>query len=89
VRVQHEPLQSASHPALTLFIFRLCIRCWYCGVYRLDVSYNKLTGTIATELGLMSALYTIDAMGNLLTGTIPNEMMGMNPNLRLNFTDNL
>jgi hypothetical protein len=57
--------------------------------YSLDVSYNKLTGTIATELGLMSALYTIDAMGNLLTGTIPNEMMGMNPNLRLNFTDNL
>lgn len=53
------------------------------------MSYNKLTGTIATELGLMSGLHTIEAMGNLLTGTIPNEMMGMNPNLRLNFTDNL
>jgi hypothetical protein len=56
---------------------------------RLDISYNRLTGTLATELGLMSGLHTIDAMGNLLTGTIPNEMTRMNPNLRLNFTDNL
>lgn len=56
---------------------------------RLDVSYNQLTGTIATELGSMSNLFVIDAMGNRLTGSIPDEMMGMTPNLRLNFTDNL
>lgn len=37
----------------------------------------------------MRGLHTIEAMGNQLTGSIPNEMMGMNPNLRLNFTDNL
>ena len=55
----------------------------------LDVSYNKLTGTIATEIALMNSLHTIDAMSNQLTGPIPNEMIHMNPNLRLNFTDNL
>ena len=37
----------------------------------------------------MRSLHTIDATGNRLTGTIPDEMMGMNPNIRLNFTDNL
>jgi hypothetical protein len=37
----------------------------------------------------MSGLHTIEAMGNQLSGSIPNEMVGMNPNLRLNFTDNL
>jgi hypothetical protein len=55
----------------------------------LDISYNKLTGSIATEIALMNALHTIDAMSNQLTGQIPNEMIHMNPNLRLNFTDNL
>lgn len=37
----------------------------------------------------MTSLYTINAIGNRLTGTLPNEMLKMNPNLRLNFTDNL
>jgi hypothetical protein len=59
------------------------------GVNSLDISHNELTGTIPTELGTMSALLTIDAYGNRLEGTIPNEMVKMNPNLRLNFTNNL
>ena len=57
--------------------------------HSLDLSYNELTGTIPTEIGLMSALMTIDAHGNYIQGSIPNEMVHMNPNLRLNFTDNL
>jgi len=56
---------------------------------RLDLSYNKLTGTIATELGLMTSLYSCSWEGNKLTGTLPDEMLKMDPNLRLNFTDNL
>jgi Leucine-rich repeat (LRR) protein len=55
----------------------------------LDISYNKIKGSIATEIGLMAALHTINAMSNQITGNIPNEMTNMNPNLRLNFTDNL
>ena len=55
----------------------------------LDVSYNNFTGTVAPELGEMTRLYTIDAMGNQLGGSLPDEMLKMNPNLRLNFSDNL
>jgi hypothetical protein len=55
----------------------------------LDISYNKIKGAIPTEIGLMESLHTINAMSNQITGNIPNEMTDMNPNLRLNFTDNL
>lgn len=55
----------------------------------LDLSFNHLTGTIATEIGQMSALGTIDIMSNKIRGTVPNEMLKLNKNLRLNFTDNL
>lgn len=58
-------------------------------VLSLDIAYNHLTGTIATEIGLLRRLHTIDAMGNKIRGTLPNEMMKMDPNLRLNFTNNL
>ena len=56
---------------------------------RLDLSHNQLSGTIGTELGLMTNLTKIDAVGNKLTGHLPDEMLNMYPNLRLNFTDNL
>lgn len=55
----------------------------------LDVSRNQLTGTIPTELGLLKKLKNIDVSSNKLEGTLPNEMLDMEPNLRLNFTDNL
>ena len=63
--------------------------CAYYLTYSIDLSYNKLTGTIATEIGIMTKLHTISAMGNQLRGTLPNEMVNMEPNLRLNFSDNL
>jgi hypothetical protein len=55
----------------------------------LDISYNQFTGTIPTEIGMMRILHTVNAAGNRLQGSLPNEMLHMNPNLRLNFTDNL
>jgi hypothetical protein len=55
----------------------------------LDLSFNQLTGTIATVIGQMSALGTINIVSNNIRGTVPNEMLKLNKNLRLNFTDNL
>jgi hypothetical protein len=48
-----------------------------------------MTGTIATELGLLTKLQYLDLTTNSLRGTMPNEMLKMHPNLRLNFTGNL
>lgn len=67
----------------TDIIFLFILQC------SLDVSFNQLTGTIPTEIGVMSALSTINAVSNQIRGTIPNEMLNLNRNLRLNFTDNL
>jgi Leucine-rich repeat (LRR) protein len=55
----------------------------------LDLSYNRLSGTIATEIGQMIRLRTIDVMANMISGSLPDEMLEMNMNLRLNFTNNL
>jgi hypothetical protein len=55
----------------------------------LDLSFNQLTGTIATVIGQMSALGSINIVSNNIRGTVPNEMLKLNRNLRLNFTDNL
>jgi hypothetical protein len=73
-------LPSVSSPA-PLSLQKQCAQ-------RLDISYNRIRGTIPTEIGTMSTLHTIDAMFNQLHGTLPDEMMQMNPNLRLNFTEN-
>jgi hypothetical protein len=61
----------------------------FLSINSLDIAQNRIEGTIPTEFGVMSFLSTIDAMDNQLEGTIPSEMVKMNPNLRLNFTDNL
>jgi hypothetical protein len=72
---------SFTHPSSSI-VFLLVID-------SLDLSFNQLTGTIATEIGQMSALGTIDIVSNKIRGTVPNEMLNLNKNLRLNFTDNL
>ena len=46
-------------------------------LYSLDVSHNQLTGTIATELGLLRQLHTISAESNYLRGNLPDEMLDM------------
>ena len=56
---------------------------------RLDMSYNKLVGTIPAEIGAMTKLTRLDAQGNYLSGTLPDEMNKMNQNLELNLTNNL
>jgi hypothetical protein len=48
-----------------------------------------LTGTIEAEIGAMRRLHTIEAASNKIRGSLPDEMLDMEPNLRLNFTDNL
>jgi Leucine-rich repeat (LRR) protein len=55
----------------------------------LDLSYNRFNGTIATQIGHLTAMHTLKAMSNQLGGTLPTEMLKLNPNLRLNLTDNL
>jgi len=58
-------------------------------LFSFDFSSNLIMGTIPSEIGLLSELHTIDAMHNKLSGTLPETMLTLNPNLRLNFTDNL
>ena len=55
----------------------------------LDIAYNDLEGAVPPEIGTMSKLKRLDAMGNRLAGSLPDEMNQMNPNLELNFTNNL
>jgi hypothetical protein len=70
---------SFTHPFITFLLI----------VDRLDLSFNQLSGTIATEIGQMWALESIHIVSNKIRGTVPNEMLNLNKNLRLNFTDNL
>ena len=79
------------HRLLTFFFYRLLtlLSLFLLITDSLDLSFNQLTGTIATEIGQMSALGTINIVSNKIRGTVPNEMLKLNKNLRLNFTDNL
>ena len=46
-------------------------------VTSLNLRYNQLTGTIPTELGLLTYLQVLDLSGNRLTGTIPEELASL------------
>jgi Leucine-rich repeat (LRR) protein len=55
----------------------------------IDFSYNELTGTIPREIAKCSHLERVNLQSNWIRGTLPSEMSRMNPNLELNFTNNL
>ena len=43
----------------------------------LSLSANNLTGTIPTELGLLSNLESLDMSSNQLIGTVPTSLMSL------------
>ncbi|PSC71898.1 carbohydrate-binding module family 1 [Micractinium conductrix] len=54
----------------------------------IDLSYNKLTGTLPKEIALNEQLEEFKVEHNALTGTIPSEYGGMNSLNWLRFSDN-
>jgi hypothetical protein len=58
-------------------------------VFSLDIGNNELSGKVPAEIGKLSRLARLQATGNKFTGTLPTEINAMNPEVQLNFTNNL
>lgn len=54
----------------------------------INLGFNRLTGNIPPELGLLKNLETLRLGENLLTGSIPAEMGGLSNLREVNLTDN-
>jgi Leucine-rich repeat (LRR) protein len=54
----------------------------------LDLSVNKLSGVIPSELGLLSILLELDLSTNSLTGSIPMELFRISTLQRIDLTNN-
>ena len=55
---------------------------------QLALGKNLLRGNIPSTIGKMTKLQSLDLHGNDLTGNLPTEMRRMQPDLKLNLTDN-
>jgi Leucine-rich repeat (LRR) protein len=53
-----------------------------------DVAFNGLSGSLPTEIGLLSKLELMLLYGNVLTGTIPSELGQTSTLEYVNLSDN-
>ncbi|KAK3274158.1 hypothetical protein CYMTET_17643 [Cymbomonas tetramitiformis] len=52
------------------------------------IAYNGLTGTLPTELGMLSEVYSLELDQNSLTGTVPTELGMLSEVYRLYMSKN-